>query len=333
MVLSVHGIIKRLIAPYLRSVRPDVEVGTLLAARQACWAMRRLDRLESLADVEFRVSSQWGEDGIIEWLIQNLPPIPETFVEFGVEDYREANTRFLIQNRNWKGLIFDGDAENIASVQRESIYWRHDLTAVCAFLTRENINDRIARYGLSGEIGLLSIDIDGNDYWVWDAINIIDPVIVICEYNAVLGDIHPITVPYRSDFDRSRAHHSNLYCGASIAALCRLAERKGYVLVGSNLAGTNAFFVRQTDAEPILKRIDNTAARPSSLRESRDPDGRLNFLSGLDRLHEIDDLPFDRVDTEETVTLASLPTPYSRTWRAMLSTPDSQPARGGGKTD
>ncbi len=292
----------------------------LLAGRQACWAMRSLTDLDSLAHAEFRVSSQWGEDGIIEWLLQNLPPVPETFIEFGVEDYREANTRFLLQNRNWQGLILDSSAENISSVQRESIYWRHDLTAVRAFLTPENIDDCTAKNGFSGDVGLLSIDIDGNDYWVWDAITVVDPVIVVCEYNAVLGDVYPITIPYRPDFDRSRAHHSNLYYGASIVALCRLAHRKGYVLVGSNLAGTNAFFIRSHHADIVASRIRRRNARPSLVRESRNPGGTLTFLSGVKRLEQIKHLPVIRVDTGETVPLASLPSPYSDAWLVGMRT-------------
>ena len=271
-----------------------------------------------MSDAEFRVSSQWGEDGIIEWLVQNLGELPNTFVEFGVEDYKEANTRFLIQNRNWKGLILDGDPENISSVTKDQIYWRHDLTAACRFLTRENINDCIASHGYGGQVGILSIDVDGNDYWIWEAIDVIDPVIVICEYNAVLGDVYPVTIPYREDFQRSEAHYSNLYFGASIAALLNLADRKGYVLAGTNLAGNNAFFIRSTHAERVLARINSTAARPSLFRESRDPTGYLTYVSGKARFNAIKDQEVVRVDTGETVNLGSLASPYSEIWNAAL---------------
>src|ERR1019366_6949647 len=89
---------------------------------------------------------------------------------FGVEDYREANTRFLLINRNWKGLVMDGGLQNMKRVREEEIYWRHDLTAICAFIARNNINRLIAQNGFSGPVGVLSIDIDGNDYWIRESI-------------------------------------------------------------------------------------------------------------------------------------------------------------------
>lgn len=296
----------------------ELESLVLLVGRRACWDVARIEKVESLADVEFRVSSQWGEDGIIEWLVQTLDIQPRTFIEFGVEDYREANTRFLLQNRNWKGLILDGDQGNIAKIRNGSIYWRHDLNAVSAFITRENINSLVSEHGFAGPIGLLSVDIDGNDYWVWDAIEVVRPSVVVCEYNAVLGDVYPITIPYRADFQRTQAHHSNLYYGASISALRSVAKRKGYVMLGSNLAGSNAFFIERTLSDRISPKIRCTLARPSSIRESRDAAGGLTFLAGLERFKEIQDLPVVRVDTGETVTLGSLQNPYSDSWSKLL---------------
>ncbi len=110
---------------------------------------------------------QWGEDGIIDWLVEKLPGIPRTFVELGVEDYRESNNRLLLNLRNWCGLVMDGSQEHKASILLESIFWRYDLTPKCAYMDGDNVKDLIASSGISGEIGLLSIDIDCNDYWVW----------------------------------------------------------------------------------------------------------------------------------------------------------------------
>ncbi|HEY6375509.1 MAG TPA: hypothetical protein VIX90_08285, partial [Edaphobacter sp.] len=151
----------------------------------ASWNVRSREVISSLQDVEFKISSQWGEDGIIDWLVEraNIPPSSRTFIEFGVEDYREANTRFLLQNRNWRGLIMDGDSTMVKTITTEplalanylSLALAHDVTARQAFITRENINDLISSSGFSGEVGLLSIDIDGNDYWVWEAIEIVRP--------------------------------------------------------------------------------------------------------------------------------------------------------------
>lgn len=278
--------------------------------------MRDRRSLRHLSDIEFRVSSQMGEDGIIEWLIQNLDIRAESFIEFGVGDYTESNTRYLMRNRNWRGLIVDSNIADIETIRSDEVYWRHDLTARQAVVTRDNINDIIVEGGLVGEIGLLSIDIDGNDYWVFDSINVVRPDIVICEYNAVLGDIHALTVPYDPGFQRSEAHYSWLYFGASIRALEIVAARKGYTLVGSNGAGHNAFFVRTELAQGLA--IEDRSARPSLFRESRDADGRLSHIGGLNRAPLLDDMVVVDLNANRTVTLRDLGPLYSAAWRARM---------------
>ena len=273
-------------------------------------------RLAEFQSAEFRVFSQWGEDGLISWLIDCLPNIPNTFVEFGVEDYRESNTRLLLHMRNWRGLVLDGSSANIQDIQRQEIYWRYELTAKCAFIDRDNINSLLANAGVSGEVGLLSVDIDGNDYWVWQAIDVISPAIVVCEYNAVLGDQHELTVPYSAGFQRTRAHHSNLYFGASIKALIRLGEVKGYSFVGTTSTGCNAFFVRNDLASKVLSRLDAVKAFPSKVRESRDVQGKLTFASGADRLRLISHLPVVDLAAGRESPIASLSNMYSPEWQA-----------------
>src|ERR1700722_1664225 len=161
-----------------------------------------------LAGAEFRTFSQWGEDGILQHLLRHVAVSKRIFVEFGVENYTESNTRFLLLNNNWAGLIIDGSSKNIDFIKNDEIYWRHNLKAEHAFVTRETINDLIRRNGISGEIGLLSIDIDGNDYWVWEAIDVVLPSVVVVEYNARFGPHKAVTVPYDAGFVRSSAHHS-----------------------------------------------------------------------------------------------------------------------------
>ena len=189
--------------------------------------------------------SQFGEDGILQFLLAHVPIERESFVEFGVEDYSEANTRFLLIHDHWRGLIMDGSASAMAGVRASSLAWRHHLTAVDVWVTAENINQLLSDNGCSGDIGLLSIDVDGVDYWIWKAIEVVQPRIVVCEYNALFGPTAEVTVPYDPAFSRSAAHHSWLFFGASLGALARLAEAKGYQLVGVNAAGNNAFFVRK----------------------------------------------------------------------------------------
>jgi hypothetical protein len=289
----------------------------LLQGAQAALQLRKLDRLSSLSDSEFKVFSQWGEDGIIEWLVSRLPGIPQSFVEFGVEDYTEANTRFLLSHRNWRGLIIDGDAENMAKVRRRPNFWRYDLTALNAFVTRENIDSLISGAGFTGETGLLSVDIDGNDYWVWDAISAVNPWIVIVEYNAVLGDIKPLSIPYASDFGRMAAHHSGLYWGASAAAFEQLATRRGYSLAGSNRAGNNLFFVRSNVFGTMAQSIGDRRPRPSLYAEARDTLGALTFTRGTARRELINHMPVVDTVRGSTAPLAEMGELYSPYWLAI----------------
>jgi hypothetical protein len=289
----------------------------LLQARMLADQNREKRKISSLADVEFQVSSQWGEDGIIDWLVSALPDIPKSFIEFGVENYSEANTRFLLELRNWAGLILDGSAAHMADVKEQSIYWRHQLSVVCAFIDSSNINALIEQAGFKGEIGLLSVDIDGNDYWVWNAISVVNPVIVVAEYNAVFGDIHAVSVPYKPDFVRTKAHYSNLYFGASLPALIHVAQQKGYKLVGTNSAGCNAFFVRNDHADAVLRRMEATKIFPSKFRESRDAAGKLTYVSGAERSQQLANLPVVLVNeaSNNETSIAELGELLSSEWQ------------------
>ncbi len=247
-------------------------------------------------------------------------------MRFGVENYREANTRFLLQNRNWRGLILDGSAEMLTKIKDDSLDWKYDLTAKTAFITRENINSLISEAGFTGEIGLLSVDIDGNDYWVWEAIEVVRPIICICEYNAVFGDVFPISTPYDPGFYRTSAHFSNLYFGASIAALRGLAARKGYRFVGTTSAANDAFFVREDYAERFVDRsLKSITALPAKFRESKAPSGELTTVGGLERLRLISALPVVNTGTGEIVKLGELESPYSDEWLMAMTGSPSPP--------
>ena len=256
---------------------------------------------------EFQVYSQWGVDGIIQHLLRHVSIEKKTFVEFGVENYTESSTRFLLVNNNWSGLIMDGSQDNIAYIKSDmSVYWAHNLKAECVFITKDNINDVISGNGLSGDLGLLSVDIDGNDYWIWEAITCIEPRIVICEYNSIFGSFAKVTIPYDQDFYRRTAHYSNVYYGASIAALEFLARKKGYSLVGSNNAGNNAFFVRDDLCGALQVLTAEQAYRKAQFRESMDADGKLTFKDFNSRLKEIEELDVISVEDNKTIKVKDL---------------------------
>ncbi len=298
---------------------PASERLALLQGQIAARQVAGLAQLGTLADAEFRVSSQWGEDGIIEWLVAHSPGIPESFIEFGVEDYSESNTRFLLQHRNWRGLVLDGSEANIAAIRKNELCWRHDLTALASFVTAENIEQTIADVNFTGEIGILSVDIDGNDYWVWEAIRNASPWLVIAEYNAVLGDLLPLSVPYRADFARTSAHPSNLYFGASSKAFEHLAAAKGYVVLGSNRAGNNLFMARADIASALADRIADHRPRASRFREARDAEGRLTYLGGLARTERIATLPVVDVASGNQAPLGQFGALFGADWLAAMA--------------
>ena len=267
----------------------------------------------SLTDSEFKVFSQWGEDGIIQYLINKLPVKNKIFIEFGVEDYTEANTRFLLENDNWSGLVLDGSNKNIQSIHNSDLYWKYDLLAQEVFITKDNIDSLIEEYinsnKFSREIGLLSVDIDGNDYYVWNAIESIDPIIVICEYNWIFGNKLQLSVPYDESFVRTDKHHSNLYFGASIQALYDLAKNKGYEYVGCTKAGNDAFFVKKEFANKYIKELITTPLETfneQKAKESRDEQGNLTFVRGSNRLNIIKDMEVVNLETNEIIKLQSL---------------------------
>jgi len=257
-----------------------------------------------LRDYEYKVFSQWGEDGIIQRLIKVIPIENRTFIEFGVEDFFESNCRYLMMRNNWSGFVMDSAPNNIRRLKQAYFYWKCDLAAVEAFITKDNINELLAESRFAEDLGLLSIDIDGNDYHVLEAIHTFKPRILICEYNAVFGGLRKISVPYSANFVRGEMHHSNLYSGASLGALAYLANLKGYSLVGTNTANSNAFFVRNDLLNEQVKVIRaGEGFAPSHFRESRDDRGNLTHISGSDRLKLIQGLPVLNVETNTIESL------------------------------
>jgi hypothetical protein len=233
-------------------------------------------KTNDLNQFEFKAYSQFGEDGIIQHIINNIDIKKKIFVEFGVENYNEANTRFLLENNNWRGLVIDPSKENIDYIKTRDYYWKNKITAVCDFVKVDNINQILKENNIQGQIGLLSIDIDGNDYWVWESIKVIDPDIVVIEYNARIGPDKSLTVPYKEDFQREENLNKILY-GASLKALYNLGKTKGYNLVGTTLNGNNAFFIRNklVDNTNIISKKPNECFHSNSFSEIIDQNNNI----------------------------------------------------------
>lgn len=190
----------------------------------------------------FKAYSQNDEDGIIQEIFLRIGTTNRTFIEFGCGEGLENNTLYLLL-LGWSGVWIDGNPKNIESVNRlhRGALDKNALRAESHMITAENIDDVLSELCEEKQIDLLSIDIDGNDYWVWSALQSINPRVVVVEYNATLRPPVDAVQAYRAD---TRWNETNYY-GASLAALERLGTFKGYALVGCNLNGVNAFFVRQ----------------------------------------------------------------------------------------
>jgi hypothetical protein len=207
-----------------------------MAARPA----ERFHEPKRLLKYGYKVYSQNDEDGIIEEIFRRIGATSKTFVEFGVGPHENNSLRLLLLG--WSGLWMDGGRSNIKKARRAAADYLRDekLRIVEAFITRENIDALLKAGGAAGEIDFLSVDLDGNDYWIWEAIESIHPRVVCIEYNATLRP--PISVAMK--YAERHSWNGTNYFGASLSALEKLGARKGYRLVGCNIAGQNAFFVR-----------------------------------------------------------------------------------------
>jgi hypothetical protein len=289
----------------LHQSQNKVDTALHLSAKVLINQIKQHGVYENIHDAEFKVYSQFGDDGIIQYLVHaiDIKEKCRTFVEFGVENYLESNTRFLLFNDNWSGLVMDGSRDHVQFITQDVLRWRHELNAVCAFIDRDNINRLISENGYTGEIGILSVDVDGNDYWIWEAVSVVNPVIVIAEYNSTLGWKKPVTIPYDPLFVRHKAHYSGLYFGCSISAFCMLAEKKGYAFVGSNSQGNNAYFVRKDKVGAIPVLTPEQGYVRAKFRESVDAQGRLTYLSFPEKIKAIGDMPVVDLTSGATITV------------------------------
>ena len=204
----------------------------------------------SLDQYEYSLLSQNGEDGILRYLFSQAGFESRCFVEFGFGAHQCNSLRLMLHER-FSGLLMDGSAENCRffnlAAERRRI---SGVKAVQAFLTRDNLNALIEGAGVPREIDLLSLDVDGNDYWFWEALSSVSPRVVCIEYNAGIGPGLSWSVPYDPEFERFAKHPSGFFHGASLKAMEALGRRKGYRLVGCDSTGTNAFFLRD-DVEAL----------------------------------------------------------------------------------
>jgi len=193
---------------------------------------KRLDRFG------FKGNSQTDEDGILQEIYNRIGMTDKRFIEFGAGGGEYENNTIYLLKKGWTGLWFEGNKKKHALITAK--YNTPRIKIAPEFVTKDNINVLFKKYGFTGEIDLLSIDIDGNDYWVWKAVNIVNPRVIIMEYNA----------KYAPPMEWVMAHNPNHkfdktdQMGASLTSLTKLGDEQGYKLVGCTISGANAFFVR-----------------------------------------------------------------------------------------
>ena len=259
-----EGFFKRAIKNFIKDkflialIRDRFSASVQISQRQLFLYYQQLakDKLPKLTDTGYRVFSQFEEDGKLLYIFSLIGMGNRTFVEIGADDGINSNSANLYFNFGWHGLFIDG---NHTSIKRGKKFfakyphpWFYKPKFICDRVTRENINALIAGAGLEGEIGLLSIDIDGNDYWVWDAITQVQPRVVIIETHTEFG-MNNVVVPYDPNYVYPGKHPD--YHGASPVAMNKLANKKGYRLVGANELGSNFIFIKKGIGDDVLPEV------------------------------------------------------------------------------
>jgi len=223
------------------------------------------NNIPKLTDTGFKVFSQFEEDGKLLFMFCVIGMDNKQFIEIGSNDGVNSNCANLFFNFGWYGLFIDSDKWNIK--RGKNFYtkypnpWQYKPTFVCEKATRENINQLISNHGFSGDVALLSIDIDGEDYWIWDAITVINPKVVVMETHNEFG-LNNIVVPYQSTYPKKHP----AYHGASPVAMAKLANKKGYRLVGANELGFNFIFIKNGIADTLIPEVsvESVLTHPSA---------------------------------------------------------------------
>jgi len=252
----------------------------------------KYEEVSDLNEIEVKIFSQNGEDGIIDYLINKLKLNTKNFVEIGVGNYRESNTRFLYNKYHPKGLVVDFIDDMEKKVKPFVNLWKGDLRICNKQINSENILHTL-NHNCDYKIDIFSIDIDSIDYWIIEKLNKRISKVFVAEYNPVFGSEIEVTVPNISGFERNKYHYSNLCYGMSLRALINLMDKKGYYFIGTNLQKINAFFIlKDFKKEEFFKNIEIKSLdnyTNSNIRDSRDENYKLSYLSGDKKIKEIEE--------------------------------------------
>ena len=292
-------LVQRIIQRIRLSISNDLQNLKFLLGQNSILISRSMsEKFVNLWDAEVKVFSQWGEDGILDFLCERIGLTKPRVLEIGAGNFTECNSRFLAENRNASVVLVDGRKDLVVNVNSSSLKWKTHIFAIEEWITSQNINTIIkSAKSMIGKLDILSIDLDGNDYWIVEAADLTEIKVIVVEYNPLFGSDFAVSVPSDDNFDRATSHYSYLYYGASLKAFNHILNQKGFIFMGSNRVGNNAFFVRQEIVEEIKLKVpvDLSIYTDWRIRESRNISGKLNYISGSNRLAEIKDLPLKDV--------------------------------------
>ena len=265
---------------------------------------KKYNQISNIREAELKIFSQFGEDGIIDYLLHKLKLNSKIkFIEIGTGDYEEANTRFLCESRTCSGLLID-KIKDLKFVQKRDFFWKNNLYFCQKTITPSNISSVINSYGFKNDCNLLSIDIDGNDFWVLKNIELSHVDIVVAEYNPLFGSNLSLTVPQNENFDRNK--FKKIFYGASLTAIIELMESKGFMFVGANSACNNAFFINKNKKEFFLNlKVEELKEYTKfTFREIKENSYKENQISNL--IDKIEDFEIYDLNKKKTFKIKEL---------------------------
>ncbi len=305
------NILKKIYQPFLKIKKKFDELKIQNSKNFFLNLELNLENINDIDQTNYKVFSQNGEDGIIQYLIKTLKLNHIRFVEIGTDDYTESNTRYIFQTMRCDGLIID-PLKNLETLVRKKIpkLWKNNLTIINKFATPENINSILDDNNFQNDIDLFSLDIDGIDYWIIKKLKKNISKIFVAEYNPYFGPELEITVPNINNFDRTSYHYSNLCFGVSLKSLVKIMIEKDYTFLGSNDLRNNAFFISNNYIHKIKikkPKIENLFEYTNAtFRESRDRNGNLTFIEPKKILYEIKDCEVIELKSNKLVKIREL---------------------------
>lgn len=252
---------------------------------------KNYSKVNKLSDVDYKIFSQNGEDGILDYLLYQLKIEKPKYIEIGVGDYTESNTRFIFERCSPKGVIVDCLENLEEKIKKNFSLWKSELKIVNDFVNPNNIIKIMREADTLNNLDIFSLDIDGIDYWILKELPKDFSKIAIVEFNPIFGKNLKVSVPNITNFDRKKYHYSNLCFGMSLQAAIEIMNEKNFYFVGTNLLRNNAFFISKNYKKEeyfknlVINNIENST--DANFTESRDIKGNLNFLNYQKRVKEI----------------------------------------------